>query len=36
MTHEEIAAYQAKERAFIETPIGKAFYRRPRSGAYSA
>ncbi len=25
MTNEEIIAYQAKERAFTETPLGKAF-----------
>lgn len=27
MTNEEILAYQAKERAFAETAIGKAFIR---------
>lgn len=27
MTNEEIIAYQAKERAFLDTPIGQAFHR---------
>lgn len=27
MTNEEIAAYQQKERAFLDTEIGKAFHR---------
>ena len=27
MTNEEITEYQRKERAFLETPIGKAFHR---------
>ncbi len=27
MTNEEIIAYQAKERAFAETPVGAAFNR---------
>jgi hypothetical protein len=27
MTNEEIVAWQAKERAFLATPIGKAFYK---------
>lgn len=27
MTRDEIMEFQAKERAFLETPIGKAFHR---------
>ena len=34
MTRDEIIAYQEKERAFIATPIGKAFNKFKNASAY--